>query len=342
MQHKNHNGDQPIIKTQVQRIVVAIADRNTVTVGAKTHVFGDASVDATTNTNADVAAAVFIDEVIVEKIFIAKVITSDDTPCAKAGRQLQQSLQENCDGDVGDKVSCELRFVCTPIDVIALVVGALFNEHMITVGSDVMRIEVQGNVVHVVIKKKKQEERVEQEVVVEQEKSKPNAADVNVDFDAGSNLTIEDICQHIRPNARVLSAIRADQLIELMAELHCRQRIFSRTGAAHAAMLVAADGEVLYFAEDIGRHNAVDKVIGKCLLQRGSVPAGCMLILSSRIAFELVHKAARAGIELIAAVSAPSSLAIAAADYWNMTLCGFVRNGKINLYSHPERVISFK
>ncbi|WP_025917102.1 formate dehydrogenase accessory sulfurtransferase FdhD [Herminiimonas sp. CN] len=124
----------------------------------------------------------------------------------------------------------------------------------------------------------------------------------------------------------------------LMAALQSRQVVFNRTGGTHAAALFSAMGALLASAEDLGRHNAMDKVIGQRLLQ-GLPTAGCGALLSGRVSLELIIKAARAGIELVAAVSAPSSLAIEAADQLGITLCGFVRQGRLTAFTHPQRLI---
>jgi FdhD protein len=115
------------------------------------------------------------------------------------------------------------------------------------------------------------------------------------------------------------------------------QTTFTLTGSSHAAALFDRDGTILSFAEDIGRHNALDKAIGKCLLARRDM-RGYGVALSGRVSLEMVAKAARAGVELIVAVSGVSSYAITAAKQWNITLCGFVRNGKINVYTDPTRI----
>ena len=118
--------------------------------------------------------------------------------------------------------------------------------------------------------------------------------------------------------------------------LRTQQRVFARTGGLHAAGAFAADGTCRVVREDVGRHNAVDKVIGHLLLRpQGPAP---LLAVSGRVSFEIVQKAAVAGFELIAAVSAPSSLAVAAAGRLGVTLAGFVRDGSFNIYSHPGRV----
>ncbi|HTU84383.1 MAG TPA: formate dehydrogenase accessory sulfurtransferase FdhD [Solirubrobacteraceae bacterium] len=117
------------------------------------------------------------------------------------------------------------------------------------------------------------------------------------------------------------------------------QPAFERTGGVHATGLFDADGGLLLANEDVGRHNAMDKVIGRALLD-GAVPLGeRILCVSGRLSFELVQKAAVAGAPILVGVGAPSSLAISLADDRGMTLCGFARRGNVNVYTHPERVL---
>jgi FdhD protein len=132
--------------------------------------------------------------------------------------------------------------------------------------------------------------------------------------------------------------VPASVLVSLPDALRAKQRVFDRTGGMHAAGLFTPAGEMIALREDVGRHNAVDKVIGEQLLA-GRVPlADHVLQVSGRASFEIVQKAAVAGIPVVSAVSAPSSLAVAAAERFGMTLVGFVRDGRCNVYAHPERV----
>lgn len=121
------------------------------------------------------------------------------------------------------------------------------------------------------------------------------------------------------------------------------QPLFARTGGAHGACAVALDGSKVAQAEDVGRHNAVDKVIGR-LLYEGRMPnaspgAPLLLAVTARAGFEIVQKAAMAGFACVATVSAPSSLAIEAAEAAGITLASFVREGRFTLYTHAERVL---
>ncbi|NEW40627.1 formate dehydrogenase accessory sulfurtransferase FdhD [Nocardia cyriacigeorgica] len=132
--------------------------------------------------------------------------------------------------------------------------------------------------------------------------------------------------------------VDVDTLAGLPDTLRARQSVFDATGGLHAAGLFAPDGAALAVREDIGRHNAVDKVVGWAV-REARIPAGeVVLVVSGRASFELVQKAVMAGIPLLAAVSAPSSLAVDLAAESGLTLAGFVRGETMNIYTHPDRI----
>jgi len=151
--------------------------------------------------------------------------------------------------------------------------------------------------------------------------------------------SIEDICVLPPvPLAADTARFAPDVLAALPDRLRDAQRVFSRTGGLHAAGLFTADGELIAAREDVGRHNAVDKVVGWALLG-GRLPlAGCGLLVSGRASFELVQKAVLAGIPLLAAVSAPSSLAVDLAGQADLTLVGFLRGPSMNVYTGAHRL----
>jgi FdhD protein len=127
-------------------------------------------------------------------------------------------------------------------------------------------------------------------------------------------------------------------LLRLPEVLRASQTVFDVTGGLHAAGLFTADGELRALREDVGRHNAVDKLVGHGVMN-GLLPfSNSVLMVSGRLSFEIVQKAAVAGVPVIGAVSAPSSLAVATAERFEQTLVGFLRDGRGNVYTHPERI----
>jgi len=126
-------------------------------------------------------------------------------------------------------------------------------------------------------------------------------------------------------------------LLSLMERLQEAQTIYRDTGGTHGVALATPDGDFFFHAEDVGRHNAMDKVIGRALFERRDLTA-MVALLSGRISFEMALKAIRAGIPILAAVSAPTTMALELAQELNLTLVGFVRGQRLNIYTHPRRI----
>lgn len=134
------------------------------------------------------------------------------------------------------------------------------------------------------------------------------------------------------------TVVAAGTLTAMPGQLRAAQKVFASTGGLHAAALFSADGTLLTVREDIGRHNAVDKALGWAVAQNRIPLSGTALLVSGRASFELVQKAVMAGVPILAAVSAPSSLAVDLAGQSGLTLVAFLRGDSMNIYTRPDRV----
>jgi FdhD protein len=148
---------------------------------------------------------------------------------------------------------------------------------------------------------------------------------------------IEDLKHGLAPLAKGPS-IEAAVLSKLTEILRAGQGVFEQTGGLHAAGLFTPDGKLIYGREDVGRHNAVDKVVGRLLLDDQLPARGALLLVSGRAGYEIVQKSIAAGIPILAAVGAPSSLAVALAREFGQTLVGFLRGERFNVYSASDRI----
>ena len=150
--------------------------------------------------------------------------------------------------------------------------------------------------------------------------------------------TIESLAVDMRP-IEADWTVRGTDLAQFADRLRSVQPVFEATGGLHAAGLFKPGGGLVETAEDVGRHNAVDKVIGRMLMLEALPLSAHVLFVSGRSSFEIVQKAFLGGIPVVASVSAPSSLAIDLAEHVNITLAGFVRGDSFNIYTHPHRIV---
>ena len=201
--------------------------------------------------------------------------------------------------------------LCSPVDVEPLAAGFLLTEGFVASRHDILDVSRPADapdVVHV---------RLAPDV------ARPRARD------AATVSALPKVTDSFRVASEVLGRVVRD--------MHERQKTFAQTGGTHAAGVFDSDGRIIAFAEDVARHNALDKAVGRCLLD-GRSAAGCGVALSGRVSFQIVAKCARAGLELANAVSAPMSLALDAASAAGITICAFVRQTRATVFTHPHRV----
>ena len=160
--------------------------------------------------------------------------------------------------------------------------------------------------------------------------------------------SVKTVCRYINNDGTF--TVTASVILSLPEKLRSQQSVFEHTGGIHASALFSEDGQILILREDVGRHNALDKLIGACV---GSslfsnklnltIPfSKYILLLSGRASFELIQKAAMSGITIVCAVGAPSSLAIEMAESLGITLIGFLRGNRFNIYTNPNRISSIE
>jgi len=209
-----------------------------------------------------------------------------------------------------------------------LAAGFLFTEGIISSVDDIAEINYADNMATVTLQKN----------VV------PVLQPAQRNFFANSGCGVcgkTDITTIYAPVPVAVSAIqcRASLLVKLPELLRRQQAVFEDTGGLHASALFDNEGNLLIMREDIGRHNAVDKLVGTALQEKRFPLHNYILLLSGRAGFELIQKAAMVGIKVIAAVGAPSSMAVKMASEWDITLVGFLRQQRFNIYTGEERII---
>lgn len=214
-------------------------------------------------------------------------------------------------------------------EVLSLTAGFLFTEGLIRSLKDLRRMEICSNDPGII--------RVQ---LVDPGSVSPRRRNVTLGSACGicgGREAVDNLVAGLAPVADT-ARLRSSQFDGLMAAMRRLQTVFTQTGGAHAAAVFDRNAQLIAVAEDLGRHNALDKVIGQCLL-KDVVLSGCGVLLSSRLSLEMITKAIRAGFEIIAAVSAPTSLAIEIAERFGVTIGGFVRGGRVTIYSQPQRIV---
>ena len=239
----------------------------------------------------------------------------------------------------GKELSVVMR---TPGDDLELTLGLMYAEGIVRSLEDVQKIRISAEA-----------EESSPAMIVDATIVESNQVDVHL---AGTprrrperSMLASSACgvcgavliEDLRRDLVTLSAgpeVSAALLPSLVERLRSRQGVFTRTGGLHAAGLFSPSGESIVVREDVGRHNAVDKVVGRMLLD-GRLPAHeAVLVVSGRAGYEIAQKSITAGIPVLAAVGAPSSLAVALSREFNQTLVGFLRGERFNVYAAPERL----
>jgi FdhD protein len=224
----------------------------------------------------------------------------------------------------------------TPGDDLDLAAGLLFTEGVISSLDEVASLAHGGSAVG------RDRDNVVDVTVAPGRKLKASAARRVLRATAACGLCGKESIAAVRRRIPALvdpTTVPLDVVLALPEAIRAAQPVFSETGGLHAVGLFTSEGEPLLVREDVGRHNAVDKVIGARLRGGSRSLAGAVMLLSGRAGFELVQKAAVARVPIVCSVSAPSALAIDLAKEVGMTLVGFVRGGSANVYTHPDRII---
>jgi FdhD protein len=205
-----------------------------------------------------------------------------------------------------------------------LVVGHLYTESVIDSPDEIVSLEVQSGKVY-----------VELENIPDLPSIQRNRIDV-ITTACGLGVNLDSSVSSLTelPKGEPIDCVLLKDGIQ---ELNRRSRVFKETGGTHSALLLERDGEVVQFAEDVGRHNAVDKVLGSGL-KAGVDFSKCILVVSGRLSAEMVLKAARAGVPVVGSISAPLQSGIRVAEAAGLTLVGFIRGRRMNVYTVPERI----
>jgi FdhD protein len=269
-----------------------------------------------------------VENIRIHKVSSGSVNETTDKVAVEEPLQIQL-VYSTATGQMMKDIAVTMR---TPGDDEELAAGFLFTEGIIKTADDISEIKhahADENLVQVILK----------------ENIKPVLSNAARNFYTTSSCGIcgkasIDAIQTVSQYAEIMndSIIPAAVFYSLQHELKKQQKVFEDTGGIHASALFDADGKFIMLREDVGRHNALDKIVGAALLTKELPLHNCILLLSGRASFELVQKAVMAGIKLIASVGAPSSLAVEMAKENDVTLIGFLKETRFNIYNGNERI----
>jgi FdhD protein len=218
-----------------------------------------------------------------------------------------------------------LTFMCTPVDLEALAAGFLFNEGLIESLADIADIRVCP-----------EEENID--IWLNRSMQKPDlwrrTSGCTGGITSQANAPTGASTRFSKTNGWGISS---DQVNQLVGKLHQEQLLYRQSGGVHTSAL--SDGEKLViYTEDVGRHNTLDKLAGKMLLQDLSITR-CIILTTGRLSSEMLQKSSRMGASIIISRTAPTSLSIQLAEQWGITLIGYARRDRFNIYTHPDRVL---
>ena len=219
----------------------------------------------------------------------------------------------------GDELA---TFMCTPFDLDKLALGFLYNERIINSLEDVRQLHVSKATTCVDV------------WLHDMNFTRPSRAIVT--SGCGGGVTFDDLSGRHEPLTSDLTA-DPEQLADLMQQMHLGAASYKRARGIHTAVL-AEDEQVLLQVEDVGRHNCLDKMCGAAL-QQGIETKDKILLSSGRISSEMINKARRLQTPIVCSRTSPTSLSVALAESWNMTIVAYIRNKRMRIYSHPERLL---
>lgn len=270
-----------------------------------------------------------VEDISIQKISAGNITVAADKVAVEEPLQIQLAYS-TATGKMQKNIAVTMR---TPGNDDELAAGFLFTEGIIQNSADIDKV--------------KQTAADENNILIKlKENIVPALANASRNFYSTSSCgicgkasieAIQTISQYSQEkDSLVIAAATLHTLPHLLKQ---QQKVFEDTGGIHACGLFTPEGDFIMLREDVGRHNALDKIIGAAVLNKQLPLNNCVLLLSGRISFELVQKAAMAGIKIIAAVGAPSSLAVQLAKENGITLAGFLRDDRFNIYSGDERIL---